>query len=123
MPRSKKPVTDKEIEQMKVLARAHCSNEEIAAFLNISVATLKTRFQPLLKTSRQAGLAGIRAKQFELAINGNVTMLIWLGKVLLWQRECLNVNAQISSNTDVTKLTDQELIDLAQRQITAGNEE
>lgn len=86
-PRLKLNLSDKELEQMKTLARCHCPDSEIAAYIGCSESTLARRFGPLLKECREAGRANLRAKQYQLALAGNVPLLIWVGKQILGQRE------------------------------------
>lgn len=85
--RPKKQFTEKQIEQIKTLARCHCPDSEIAAFMEIGETTIKRHFGPLIKDAREAGKANIRAMQYRMAMNGDKTMLIWLGKQLLGQRD------------------------------------
>lgn len=87
MPRQKIQFTQKEIEQIKTLARCHCPDSEIAAYMECGENTIKRRFGPLIKEQREVGKSNIRAKQFRLAMEGDKTMLVWLGKQLLGQRE------------------------------------
>ncbi len=66
-----------------------CTQIEIASRLGISVDTLEracnreklTSFADYFGQKRQVGFLGLRSKQFEVALAGNVTMLIWLGKI------------------------------------------
>lgn len=85
---------EKDIEQIKVLARCHCPDSEIAAFLGIGETTLKNHFGPLLKEQREAGKANIRAMQYKQAMNGNTAMLIWVGKQILGQREKTDIQLE-----------------------------
>ena len=84
MARPKKKI---DAEQVKKLAAIHCTNEEIASVVGCSKDTLERRFAAILKDGRAAGKMSLKRKQYELAMNGNVTLLIWLGKILLGQRE------------------------------------
>jgi hypothetical protein len=67
----------------------------IAAHLGIAEDTLRKRcpvdlgcgFSEFSNKRRMRGLEGLRAKQFEVAMAGNVTMLIWLGKQYLGQTD------------------------------------
>lgn len=93
--------SEKDIRQIRVLARCHCPDSEIAAFVGCSEKTLQRRHGELLKLAREAGKANIRRKQYQLAMEGDKTMLIWLGKQLLGQREKTEVN--------VKDLTDDQL--------------
>lgn len=87
MGRPKKEFTERDINQLKVLARCHCPDSEIAAFMECGESTIKRDFGPLLKEMREAGKANLRAKQYELAMKGDKTMLVWLGKQILGQRD------------------------------------
>lgn len=85
--RPKATFTNKEVEQLKTLARCHCPDNEIAAYLGIGETTLKRHFGPLLKEQRDVGKANIRALQYSLAMKGDKALLIWLGKQILGQWE------------------------------------
>lgn len=86
MGRKQTPValSDAEIEAK---AAAGATDAELATLAGISERTLQRRYGALLKKARQKMRVSIRQKQFELAMSGNVTMLIWLGKVYLGQTE------------------------------------
>ncbi len=87
MARPRKEWTDKEIKQLETLAKCHCPDHEIAAFMGCGERTIQRRFGALLKRSRDAGRANLRATQYQLAMAGNTALLIWLGKQILGQRE------------------------------------
>jgi hypothetical protein len=63
------------------------TQEDCAAVLKISVDTLQRRYLEPYNAGLQKCKASLRRKQFELAQAGNVTMLIWLGKNLLGQKD------------------------------------
>lgn len=84
MARPQKPI---DAEQVELLASIHCTNEEIAIALGCSPDTLTRRFADALKKGKAEGKASLRRKQWELAQAGNPTMLIWLGKQLLEQKD------------------------------------
>lgn len=69
------------------LARIDCTMKEIAAVVGCTVQTLENRFLDVIQKNREEGHASIRRQQYKLAMGGNPTMLIWLGKVQLGQRE------------------------------------
>lgn len=77
------------------LCTVQCTMEEIASALGVSVDTLdnalkrdkKTTFSDYFKEKRRTGFVSLRRKQFQAALNGNVTMMIWLGKQYLNQRD------------------------------------
>lgn len=86
-PRRKIDLSEKEIDQLKTLARCHCTDKEIAAYCGLPETILQRYFGATLKEQRDVGRSNLRAKQFKMAMEGNVTMLIWLGKQILGQRD------------------------------------
>lgn len=86
-PRIEPKLSDKELEQLKVLARSHCPDSEIAAFVGLSESTMRRRFDTLLKTQREIGKCNLRARQYQMAMSGDRAMAIWVGKQILGQRE------------------------------------
>jgi hypothetical protein len=58
---------------------------EIAEMVGCSPQTLKRRYGEKLKAGRARRRLRLRQKQTEVALGGNVTMLIWLGKQELGQ--------------------------------------
>lgn len=87
-----RPQKDIDPAKVELLAGCGCTVEEIAAKLDCSRDTLYERFSDNLKKGREAGKSSLRGKQFEMAMKGNVPMLIWLGKQLLGQRDQLDLS-------------------------------
>lgn len=54
--------------------------KEIAAVCDCSVDTLERRFADVIQRGREKGTMSLKRKMFETAMNGNVTMQIWLSK-------------------------------------------
>lgn len=87
--RKKIPIDKAELEKW---ARAGAQQEEIAARLGISVPTLGRRLQEkqyrdcMVRCQAELKIS-LRTKQVQLALAGNVTMLIWLGKQMLGQKD------------------------------------
>lgn len=79
----------KPIDQLTVikLARLHCTITEIAEWFNVAESTIRRRFGTLIKQCQAETRARLRQEQLKLALSGNATMLIFLGKVMLHQRE------------------------------------
>ena len=75
------------VEKIKQLASIGCTDEEISLMAGISEATLQTRYHALLKEGRASFKAEIRGMQRRRCLDGSDTMLIWLGKVVLHQKE------------------------------------
>ena len=77
------------------LCAIHCTGEEIAAILEMDYDTLNSRlktegfggFSVYFKKKSAKGKMSLRRKQVESALNGNVPMMIWMGKQLLDQTE------------------------------------
>jgi hypothetical protein len=74
-------------ENIELLAGYHCSLAEIAAVVGCSVDTLSNNYSEVIKRGREFGKCSLRRKQFDVAMNGNINMLIWLGKQYLEQRD------------------------------------
>lgn len=70
-----------------------CTKEEIAAVIGVSPATLYSRINDdpsvveAIERGSHKGKATLRRMQWKGAQEGNATMLIWLGKQLLGQRD------------------------------------
>lgn len=84
MARPKKIV---DIELIQELAGLNCSFDEISRIVGVSVRTLHRNYGTVIKKGRDYVITSLKRKQFEIAIGGNVTMLIWLGKNILDQTD------------------------------------
>jgi hypothetical protein len=82
--RDKKPINPKEVYQ---LAALHCKDTEICEWLGIDDSTLKYNFKHELTKGRENLKQSLRQAQIKLALGGNATMLIWLGKNILGQSD------------------------------------
>ena len=70
-----------------MLAMKGNTQEDIAAILGCSVDTIQRNYRHAYEVGLQKCCASLRKKQVKLALDGNVTMLIWLGKNLLGQHD------------------------------------
>ena len=79
----------KQIDEAKlfVLASLGLTTPEIAAVLECSPDTLERNYADQMAQGKEKCKASLRRKQFELAMAGNATMLIWLGKQMLGQKD------------------------------------
>lgn len=85
----------KEIDYTKLdaMCAIHCTGEECAAILNIDYDTLNKclkrdghiGFTEYFRIKGSNGKMSLRRKQYDQAMSGNATMLIWLGKQWLGQ--------------------------------------
>ncbi len=74
------------IEKMSIM---QCTQVEISEFIGISVPTLlkNKNFVKTYKKGIEGGKASLRRLQWKGAMDGNSTMLIWLGKQYLDQSD------------------------------------
>lgn len=93
--------------QVKELASIQCSYAEMAAVLGCNESTLTRRFAQAIKEGRECGKVSLKRKQYDVAMSGNVSMLIWLGKILLGQSE---VQVQVIKNEVTSDVPTQTLI-------------
>ena len=117
--RRKIEMTEEMYKQVCSLCAIQCTAEEIASVLGISVDTLERRiyerdglrFAEFFKIKRKAGFASLRRMQWKKAQSDDTTMLIWLGKQYLGQKD---VPDSGNENKDITvilkphKLADDE---------------
>lgn len=82
-----RPRKDLNVVHIEKLASYHLTTEEIASFMECSPDTLERRYAGILEKGKNQGKISLKRKQMEVAMSGNVTMLIWLGKQYLGQRE------------------------------------
>lgn len=69
------------------LAAIGCSDKEIATWFDVSYSTLQYNFSEIIQKGREDLKQSLRQAQLKLALSGNATMLIWLGKQMLAQQE------------------------------------
>ena len=92
MPAKKKPKTGRPLAKIdpamvEQLAGIQCSYAEMAAVLGCDPKTLSNRFSQAIEKGRENGKASLKRVQYKTAMGGNVTMLIWLGKIHLGQQD------------------------------------
>lgn len=108
MGRPKKNLTPKEWDSVKYMCMIHCTGEEIAGVMQMDYDTLnrncKDKFgfgiSEYIKRNQSNGKMSLRRAQWKAAESGNVSMLIWLGKQWLGQREQQDIS--IGGNMDDT---------------------
>lgn len=92
MARPKKQIDQKQFESLCAL---QCTKDEICGFFDITDKTLdrwcketyRASFSDVFRAKRETGKISLRRAQYETAIKGNSSMLIWLGKQWLNQKE------------------------------------
>ena len=83
--------------ELEKLAAMQCTDEEIAAWFNLSPKTLERRlkspvFAETICRGKARGRISLRRAQLKILEHGNATMGIWLGKQYLGQADQFDVN-------------------------------
>jgi len=73
--------------QVAQLSEYHCTNKEMADFFDVPLQTFMDNFRDIITKHRLITKQRLRKKQIEVAMNGDKTMLIWLGRNMLGQTE------------------------------------
>lgn len=103
MPRGR-PKKEIDKEQFEKLCSLQCTLEEFCCYFDCDNKTLenwckkkyKMNFSDIFKIKRGTGKISLRRKQFEVALDGNPTMLIFLGKNMLNQSDKISAGAENS---------------------------
>lgn len=116
MARTGRPKIQIDKDQFEKLCAIMCTLDDIAGFFdcspdtieNWSKRTYQTTFSDIYKKKSSMGKVSLRRKQYEVALGGNVSMLIWLGKQQLGQRDNLDhqVDARIEAKGEIIYKSD-----------------
>jgi len=106
-----------DFKKVQLLAGMFCTGEEIASVLDVDYDTLNSRilekfgvpFSEYIKRYNQTGKASLRRMQYKSAQEGNSTMLIWLGKQYLNQKDKKDIDGNLKLN--VISEVFQEILD------------
>jgi hypothetical protein len=81
---------------VKQLATAQCTQEDIARILGVSISKCEKdpEFIRVYHDGKAEGRNLIITKQFEVAKNGNIRMLEWLGKQYCGQRDKIDTKTE-----------------------------
>ena len=95
------------IDEVEKLASIGATMREMALWFNCTENTISERltepdYQKAYNRARATYRISIRRKQTELAMAGNVTMLIWLGKQELGQRDRIESEVSLNGTIEVT---------------------
>ena len=74
-------------EEVEHFASLGCTDREIANYFDVSESTLRYNFSAFLTKGRHRLKTTLRQAQLRVALDGNATMLIWLGKNILQQND------------------------------------
>ena len=85
---------DIDTEEVQKLAGYGCTNIEIADFFGCSENTIR-RYGEFLTKGRATLKKRLRKAQLDTALSGNATMLVWLGKQMLDQKDKQEIDTNI----------------------------
>ena len=92
-------------ESVRILAATQAPVRRIAAVMNCDEKTLRNRFRDVIERGREAGLSKLQQRQWQAAMDGNPTMMIWLGKQYLGQSDKAEVKQSLSRGVSQEHLT------------------
>lgn len=92
-----KPINENQVYK---LAQKRWTVKEIAAFFDCAVNTITSRFETIILKGHENYNTRLREAQTRSAMNGNVTMQIWLGKQYLDQVDKVNTNGLTDEETE-----------------------
>ena len=98
-----------DLEEFEKLCRLHCTQEELAAWFNCSVSAIRDRvakrkdYRDAWNRGRAAGRVSLRRAQFAAALNGDRTMMVWMGKQLLDQKDSVKETKSLIRVQDARK--------------------
>lgn len=98
MARPVKMIDEKLLEE---LCHIQCTMSEMASIFDVSIDTLANRYSDSIKKWQEGGKSSLRRMQWKKAMEGNVPMLIWLGKHLLGQKDSVELT---TNQPEVKKL-------------------
>jgi len=115
-------------EEVRKMAQAHVSGTTIAAKLGISNVTLSKRIKKefgitwgdYMASMRAEGKDLIKMRQFQVAMAGDKSMLIWLGKQLLGQQD--KVESTLKIPQIKLETIDQQSLEVIQNNLEALQE-
>ena len=100
-------LSDEEFNKLVSMVRIQCTQQEICGIYGVTDKTLnealKRRGEPgfseFYKKHQDEGRASLRRAQWKAAQDGNPTMLVWLGKQMLGQRDRKDLDHTSSDGT------------------------
>lgn len=100
------------------LLRIQCTGEEIAGAMDMSYDTLERackrdhgiKFAEYSELKRAEGRASLRRAQWKVAQDGNPTMLVWLGKQMLGQRDKHEVDNTSSDGSMTPQVVERVIV-------------
>lgn len=115
-PNMGRPRIEIDWKELDKLFYLQCTLVEIAGWFDCSEDTIELRvkekhgitFTELSSKRSAKGKISIRRKQYQKAEEGNPTMLIWLGKQYLGQKDSYDIDQTVTARIEIDK-TDEDL--------------
>lgn len=90
-----------DVEQLEKLCALQATDEEVAAWFNVSTRTIERRrkqakFCEVMERGKARGRLSIRRAQMKMLESGNATMGVWLGKQYLGQTDQIEHRGEVS---------------------------
>jgi hypothetical protein len=117
-----RPEAKIDLVELEKLCGMQCTDQEIAAFFNVSTRTIERRrkvkrFNEIMENAKAKGRVSVRRSLFRMAAKDNVAAAIFLSKNLLGYRDVVNTEhsglaggpIQIAAKPDYSQLSDEEL--------------
>ena len=117
-----RPESKIDVAELEKLCGMQCTDEEIAAFFDVSVRTVARRrkvasFREVIDRGRAKGRISVRRGLFKSAASGNIAAQIFLAKNLLGYKDVVNneLNGpvggpiEVNAKPDLSQLTKEEL--------------
>jgi hypothetical protein len=95
------------IDILAQLAAIQCTMKERASVMDCSVDTLERRYADIIKKGQDEGRSSLRRAQYKAAMGGNATMLVWLGKQILGQKDANVDNVPVETTKHFGIVMDQ----------------
>ena len=102
-PKSGRPPVEIDLAKLQQYGELGCTNRELALLFGVTERTVELKrqkdenFRTALERGHAKANASLRRKQMELALAGDRTMLIWLGKQRLGQKEKIDHTSEDGS--------------------------
>lgn len=123
-----RPRIDIDWDVVSKLCGIQCTLAEIANFCEVSEDTIERAckrdhnmgFAEYFSQKRSSGTVSLRRKQYETAMNGNVTMQIWLGKQWLGQSDKLEerIEAKLTAKATVSTIDAHKLTSMDEQALS-----
>lgn len=97
-------LSDSDFDKLVNMVRIQCTQDEICGIFNVTDKTLNEAlrrrgepgFSDFYKKHQDEGKASLRRAQWKAAQDGNATMLVWLGKQMLGQRDKMDFEGSVN---------------------------